>query len=233
MPFTSAVFGIQLKMGVMFLCQEQLHSFYFYSFNNFSSCAFALYHYGLEGVPWQALQPCACWYLPGILILVLLSCGLQYLFQGPPGLLFQTAEPEVLVPSSYKCKEVLLCQYWMSLLSFHIQVKLAVFVFITSKQKPFGFCLVLFCLLSDSSFIYPCQPLPPFNQFSLCSRTFLGCFSAYCFYHICKSFPPFCIHFFSHIVCMAKIVNHSLYEIEIWIWPLKLMRLPLAYTLSA
>lgn len=140
-------------------------------------------------------------------------CGNFFLW--PPGQLFQTAEHKVLLPPSYKCKEVLLCQCRISLLSFHIQVKLAVFVFITNKQKPFGFFLVLFSLLSGNSFIYPCPRLPPFNQFSLCSSTFLGCFSAYCFYRICKNFSPFCMHFFSRIACMAKIVNSSLYEIEI------------------
>lgn len=76
MSFISAVFGIQLKMGAMFLCQEQLHSFYFYSFNNFSFCVSVLYQYCLERDLWEALQPCACQYLPGILTLILLSCGL-------------------------------------------------------------------------------------------------------------------------------------------------------------
>lgn len=36
MPFIPAVFDTQLKMGGLFVCQEQLHSFYFQSFNSFS-----------------------------------------------------------------------------------------------------------------------------------------------------------------------------------------------------
>lgn len=76
MPFISAIFDIQLKMGGMFVCQEQLHSFYFYSFNNFSFWVFALYEYCLEKDLWQGLQPCACQYLPKIFIHFSLSCSM-------------------------------------------------------------------------------------------------------------------------------------------------------------
>lgn len=68
-PFISARFDIQLKMGGVFVGQEQLHSFYFYSFNKFSFWVFALYEYCLERDLWQSLQLCTCQYLPKIFIL--------------------------------------------------------------------------------------------------------------------------------------------------------------------
>lgn len=84
MPFISALFDTQLKMGGQFVCKEQLHSFYFYSFDSFSFWVFALCEYCLERDLWQGLWPCECntylksWYFfPSPAVCGNIFCGLQ------------------------------------------------------------------------------------------------------------------------------------------------------------